>query len=412
MSVRGIFRLALRNIWRHPRRTLLTALAIAFAAAVLEFFISIQLKSYDSAINISVGLYHGHMQVQREGYLNKPELRKVIENWRKLASRVKLSPQVIAVSPRGQGFALISSAERSYGAQIVGVDVLEEGKVSAIPSRIVEGRYLGSPEAQEGVLGASLARNLKVHSGDEVTLLGQGYDGSLAAAVLKVAGIFESGSADLDRGMLQIPLAVFQEVFSLGDKIHTLVIKSRNLDDLPLLEQDLRHSLAAYAHNLAVHSWEKLLPGLRQSIELDMAVGWLFYFSLIIIVTFGIVNTMLMSVLERTKEFGVMLAVGTQPLGVALLVMLESAMLTALGIGTGICAGSAVVAHYHRHGFSVPGTEEILKQWNLPGVIFPDLSAAVVLVAPSVITAVTLLAALYPAYKAFRLAPLAGIRGH
>ena len=154
--------IAWRNIWRNPTRTSLTLLAICLTAGVLVFFISLQFSSYDTSINATVSMFSGHLQVQREGYLDKPEMRKSIPNANELRQKVVQIPGVDHVSLRGFGFALVSSEKRSYGVQVVGVLPSEERKVSTIPGVIRVGEYFSSMDAAEAVLGTSLAKNLKV----------------------------------------------------------------------------------------------------------------------------------------------------------------------------------------------------------------------------------------------------------
>ena len=402
-------RLSWRNIWRHPRRTLLTLSAIAFAAAILVFMVTLQLSSYDTMIDYTLRVYHGHLQVQPEGYLDKPQMRNTIPDARALGSHIRKLTGSAAVSVRAVGFALASSKARSYGVQVIGVETENEGKVSTIPGLIKNGRFLSSDDAQEAVIGSVLARNLKLNVGEELILLGTGKDGSMAATVVPVVGIFESGSADLDRHMVQLPLGTFQDVFSMGDHGHSIVVTGESLEQLDGLIDTVRAGLPTDSH-LVVLSWEALIPGLKQAIQMDWASGWFLYLSLIIIVTFSILNTFLMSVLERTREFGIMLALGARPGRIGGLVMLESIWLTLLGLAVGVAVGTVVVFYFHIHGFSYPGMEEIAAYYNLPAVITMTLSPLSLTLGPAVILIVTCAAALYPALRIRMLKPVDAMR--
>ena len=403
------FRLSWRNIWRHPRRTLLTLSAIAFAAAILVFMVTLQLSSYDTMIDYTLRVFHGHLQVQPEGYLDKPQMHNTIPGARALGSHIRKLTGSAAVSVRAVGFALASSKARSYGVQVIGVETENEGKVSTIPGLIKNGRFLSSDDAQEAVIGRGLARNLKLNVGEELILLGTGKDGSMAATVVPVVGIFESGSADLDRHMVQLPLGTFQDVFSMGDHGHSIVVVGESLEQLDGLIDTVRAGLPTDSH-LVVLSWEALIPGLKQAIQMDWASGWFLYLSLIIIVTFSILNTFLMSVLERTREFGIMLALGARPGRIGGLVMLESIWLTLLGLAVGVAVGTVVVFYFHIHGFSYPGMEEIAAYYNLPAVITMTLSPLSLTLGPAVILIVTCAAALYPALRIRMLKPVDAMR--
>lgn len=343
------------------------------------------------------------MQVQRDGYLEKPQMRLTLQEPNVLRQTLLDIPGISAISIRGQGFALVSSADRTYGVQVVGVNPQEEPAVSSIPGTIHTGSYLATQGSLDVVLGETLARNLKVSIRDEITLLGQGKDGSLAASVLSVRGIFRSGSSEVDHSMIQIDISTFQDIFSMPGEAHTLVLKTENLRDSEHLQDEIRKVIHGLPQSLRVLRWDQLLPGLKQAIELDLASSWLFYFSLIVIVCFSILNTFLMSILERTHEFGIILALGATPKRIGRMVYLESLLLTLLGVGGGILLGGALTLYFGAYGFSIPGTEEIMKLWNLPLVIYPRLTFKVLCVGPGIVGFAALISVLYPIIRVIRL---------
>lgn len=404
-----MLRLAWRNIWRNRRRTWLTVSAIAFSAALLIFSITLQLGSYDMMIEHSQRLFTGQIQVQREGYLDRPQIRKTVPRAAVLADRIRARIGHTAVAVRALGFALVSSATRSYGVQVVGVQPDREGAVSTIPNVVRQGRFLSADHALEAVVGAGLARNLKVKPGDEITLLGSGRDGSFAASVVSVVGIFESGVPDLDRYMLEIPLGSFQEIFSMADAAHAIVISGERLEGLAELRTRVSALLPENGPLVAV-TWDQITPGIKQAIQFDMLNGWIFYGSLIVIVTFSILNTFLMAVLERTREFGLMLAVGARPARIGALVMLESFLVTAIGLGIGLALGLGISVYFYVYGFTYPGLEEYGAQFGFPGVITPEISLLAVGLGPLAILVFTLVAALYPAIRIRRLRPVDALR--
>ena len=195
----SIFKLAWRNIWRNKRRTILTMCAIGFGAALIVFSVGLQLGQYDLMISGSTRIYEGLVQVQKEGYLDEARMRSSIPQARALGKEIRETTGIQEVAVRANGFALVSSEERTYGVAVVGVESEFEKSVSIIPGLIKEGGYLSNDKAQEIVIGRALAKNLKIGVGDELTIMGSGRDGSIAATILPVVGIFESGSRELDR---------------------------------------------------------------------------------------------------------------------------------------------------------------------------------------------------------------------
>ncbi len=397
-------RMAWRNLWRHARRTWLTASAIAFVTVLMIFLITIQLGSYDMIIDSSLRIFMGQMQVQRAGYLEKPQIRNAIPNAVTLAEHLRASPALtdVGVATRANGFALASSGTRTYGVSVVGVEPKFEPQVSTIPKLLKDGHYFARSDAQEAIVGSTLARNLKVKVGSELTLLGSAMDGSVAATIVPVAGIFESGVPEIDRQMVQLPLRTFQDVFSMDSAAHAIVLIAPSLERLPQIKQAVA-SLLPTGEKLVVLDWDRLIPGLKQLIQADWTTGWFTYVALILVVTFSILNTFIMSVLERTREFGIMLALGAAPLRIAAVVVLESALLALIGLAIGVAAGFGVALYFYGYGFTFPGMRELYAQYGLPGVLYPRLSAGSVALGPIVIFGFILLASVYPALRIRRL---------
>lgn len=406
-----LFSLAWRNIWRHPLRGGLTLAAIAFAAFVLVFMVTLQLGTYDLMIESNLRMLTGHFQVQSPGYHDKPQIRNVLTKPEVIAGTLRRLEGVEAATIRANGFALVSSEDRTYGAQVVGVQPGHENRLSILPGRISQGRFLADDQAHEAVIGAAFAHNLRLEVGGELTLLGSGRDGSIAAAVLRVVGIFESGAPELDRGLIQIPLGAFQDIFTMRDSAHAVAVLTGDLDRLPEVAQRARQVLAEESlGEWVILDWESLQPGLRQLVRADMAMSWVLYFCLIVVVVFSILNTFLMAVLERTREFGMMMALGIRPPRLAGLVMLESFFLTLAGLLLGLLVGGLVTWYFAIHGFSYPGMAEMAGEFGLPDKIYPQISLVAFGSGPLAILICTLLAALYPALRLWRLQPVEAMK--
>ena len=405
-----LLRLAWRNLWRNKRRTWLTASAIAFITVLMVFLITLQLGSHDLMVDSSLRIFTGQMQVQREGYLDKRQIRSIVPDASALAQRLRQNPALsgVGIVVRAQSFALAASDTRSFGVQVVGTEPEFEGRVSTVPSLIKSGRYLSGPTAHEAVLGASLAKNLKVKVGDELTLLGSALDGSVAATIIPVVGIFESGMRDLDRVLVEMPLRSFQDVFAMGQAAHAIALLSPDITQLPLMQREVDRELPP-ASKLVALDWEQLIPGLKQLIQADWTTAWFTYIALIIVVTFSILNTFIMSVLERTREFGIMLALGATPLRIGTLVFIETALLAVIGLLIGLSIGILIAAILSKVGFTYPGLEELMGQYGLPGMIYPKLSPTSILLGPAVILTFILIAALYPALRIRKLQPVEAI---
>ena len=400
--------LAWRNIWRHPRRTLLTIAAMVFADVLLIFMLGLQFGQYRMMIDNSLSIFTGQMQVQADGYLDEPHMYRSIPAADALAQAIRTNAQLDAVATRGYGFALVSSETRTLGAQISGVDPQYEPRVSTLPGLIKQGRYLEGTDSNEIVIGSTLARNLRIKPGDELTILGSGRDGSIAATVTPVVGVFESGSRDMDRHMLSMPLDTFRDVFSMGNHAHSIVIGG---------ERDKADSIAAATQealqdrdSLQLLGWETLMPGLKQAIQADFTSAWFMYAVLIVLVAFGMLNTMLMSVLERTHEFGILLALGVGHARLSRMIVTESVVLATIGMLFGIALGALLVGYFYFNGFSFPGMEAMGERFNIPSVLYPEVSLRSLLPGPLAVFIATLLASLYPILHMHKLRPIEALQ--
>ena len=401
-------KMAWRNIWRNPRRTVLTVCAITFATVLLVFMLSFQFGSYETMINTSVKISTGHLQVQAEKYQEKKSIRFVISDPQAIAEIVDHIPGVAAYSFRAQAFSLISSKDRTYGVVVTGIQPQKEAHVSRIKKLVYKGNFLSADDVNQALLGKLLAKNLRVTIGDELTLLGQGRDGSIGATVVRVKGIFSSGIDEFDRSAMQIPLATFQDTFSMDNAVHDVVIIAKSLSDVPRIKTQLKTALSALpkGKTLRTLDWQELMPGLRQAIEMDLVSGLIFYGLLIIVVAFSILNTFLMAIFERTKEFGVMMAMGTTPRRLTKILLTESMAMTVIGIISGIAIGIGVTYYFQIHGIDFSGGSELLSQFGITGRMYPKLSLLSVSIGPFMVLLFTFFAALYPALKIRRLRPV------
>jgi ABC-type lipoprotein release transport system permease subunit len=204
-----------------------------------------------------------------------------------------------------------------------------------------------------------------------------------------------------------MPLGYFQEVYAMRGAAHRVVAVCHSLDDVASTAAKMQHLLAQTGfQHLQVLDWKELTPGLLQAIQMDLIIGFIFYLILIVVVAFSILNTFLMAIFERTREFGVMMALGTTPGRITRLLICESAAMTLMGTAVGIAAGSFLTAYFQAHGITVPGAEEVARQFGLPERIYPQLSLLSVAIGAGIVLLITLATAVYPAFKVRRLTPV------
>jgi ABC-type lipoprotein release transport system permease subunit len=351
----------------------------------------------------------GHIQIQSPGYIDDQKMRQTVPDIVALAGSLREELGSDQVSARAQAFVLASSEDRSYGIAILGVEPKFEPRISSLPGLIKEGRFFKDDVATEIVIGRTLAKNLRIGLGDELTLLGSGLDGSFAAAVVNVVGIFDSGMTELDRSIAEIPFGLFQETFYMRGAGHQVVIGAPSIDEVPELKAQVQSLVVEDDHHV-VHDWNRLQPGLKQAIQADMGSSFAMYAILVILVAFSVLNTQLMSVLERTREFGIVMSLGLKPGRLGRLVMLETALMGIMGIVFGAILGAVVTYYFTVNGLKIPGMEEMAAQFNLPARLHPQVTWLSLLSGPLIVFLFSVIAALYPAARLHWLKPVEAMR--
>jgi putative ABC transport system permease protein len=407
--MRVMLKMAWRNVWRNPRRSLLTMGAVGFACVLLIFMLSMQFGSYVTMIDASLRIRSGHLQIQAAGYHEKQRIRDTVAHPDKIDALLKDISGIQATTMRANGFALVSSTDRSAGILVSGVDPDNEPRVTSMAKLIRSGDWFSGETAPDAVIGHLLARSLKVSVGDELTLLGQGRDGSIAAGVVTVKGVFSSGIDQVDRQTLIMPLKAFQELFAMEDHVHEIVVRAASLEETDPIKHKIRASLPDPDKALRVLDWKTLNPGLVDSIAMDLSMGIIMYGVLIIVVAFSIFNTFLMVIFERTREFGVLMALGTTPGRLVRLVLSESALIASMGVVSGVIGGTLLTVYFQTHGIDLTGQSDMLAQYGMSGMIYPRLSLLSASAGPLTVLLITLVAALFPALKVSRLKPVAAI---
>lgn len=195
----------------------------------------------------------------------------------------------------------------------------------------------------------------------------------------------------------------------MGDSGHVIALSLDDLGSVPALMAPLQTAISGQ-DGLVVLDWQTLTPGLKQAIQADFTSAWFMYGVLIILVAFSVLNTQLMSVLERTREFGVIMALGIKPRRLAMLVLLETFLMALLGLLIGVLLGTLVAAYFAETGFAYPGMDEMAQKFNMPAVMYPSLKPLALVLGPAVVFVFCLFAAIYPALKLYTLRPVEAMR--
>jgi putative ABC transport system permease protein len=402
-------RIAWRNVVRNPSRSLITIGAVAFGLGALIFLKSFVTGADHQMISNYTDLLIGHVQIHKQGFQKNMDLVKSINNPYEIGRRIANVPAVKAWSPRVKDFALISSTESSAGVLIMGIDPVNEVHLSTLHERLRAGRYLEKGDDDKVVIGRQLAENLNVGLGDKVVLMGQAADGSLAAAAFTITGLLDAGGEEIDKGLALVTIQAAQDLLVLGQKVSEIAIKVSSLEEVDRAVRKLRGNIDT--KQFEVLSWKEISPMTYQWMQFDQIFTGLILVIVLLIVATGILNTILMSVLERRREFGIMAALGTRPDQIIFVVTVESFFLGLFGALAGGLGGTGLAAFYSRHGIDLSAFSSALDSFYIGSVIYPKLETDAAGLYVGVVLAVSVLVSLLPAYRAARLKPVDALAG-
>jgi ABC-type lipoprotein release transport system permease subunit len=401
-----ILRLALRGLLRNPRRTLVVGSAVAVGIAGCSLAIALNSGMAAQMIETAIATELGHLQIHAQGFEQEPQLGVLLADGGAGAARaVEDAPGVRAFALRVRGQGLVHSPRSSVGVRVVAVQPDAEARVSAYARSLREGEWLTSARGR-AVLGASLARRLHVEPGDKIVLSVQDLAGDLTAQAFRVGGLFRTASRPIDDSTVLVRLDEGQELFGVGGGVSEIVVLSDEPGTVDALSRALGSALAPGAE---VRSWKELQPLLVHLVQMMDRVAWVIYASVFIAMAFGIANVLLMSIYERTREIGVMMAVGMKPRRIVLSVVAESMLVTGLGLAAGLAAGlswiwllqDGIDLGFYADGLEALGVGAVIR----PVIRANDLAAPVVMAAIA-----ALLASAWPASRAARLRPGEALR--
>ncbi|HTO71396.1 MAG TPA: FtsX-like permease family protein [Myxococcota bacterium] len=408
-----LLQLAWRNLGRSRRRTALTLAAAVFATLLMILNLAVSAGSQKRWIANAVELYPGHFQVSARGYRDTRSLDDALVLSDAQRAALDGLPGAEGWAPRLEAFGLASAdADRATGrgVQLLGIDAARESKLSRLLRGMREGRAPARGGVREIALGDQLARNLGAKLGDTVIVVSADAFGSQTADRFHVVGEFHLGASELDGFAAIVDLAELQDFLGVGGGLSHVAVFAPE----PRAQTQIEASLAAAfpADRYEVLGWPQLVPELVQFFRIKDIGDWLKNGLLLIVVAFGLLNTILMSVFERVREFGVLRAVGMRPRAICGLVVAESLMLSLLGIGLGFGLGIPLVLFLERHAIPLTGAEmrASLAVFGLEPVLEFALSRSALVALPLVLVAVGLVAAFLPALRAGRSRPVDALR--
>jgi len=405
--------LAWKNLWRNRRRTLITAFSIAFGVLLSVTFTGMGDYSYTNMINAGASMGKGHITVEAPGYNTSPSLQKYLVDPASLRRQVLAVAGVAKVVTRISGQAMLASARKSVAGFFIAIDPQQETtRINLLLSAIKQGQLFATSQGGGIVIGSRLAKNLHLRLGSKLVYTTTDVQGEMVNAIARVSGIFTTGVNDVDGAAVLLPIDRVRKVLGYHrNEASYLAVFIRDQRDYLLIRERIAE-LPGMTQREVV-TWRQSQPDLAGMITIDKTGNQVSQLLVGLLIAAGIFNTLLMSVLERRREFGIMMAVGMAPATLFRLIMAESFWLALLGLLLGILITLPWYFYMVNTGldFSAAfGTDLSIGGVLLDPVmkirLFPE-SALHILTG---VFSLSLAAALYPAWRAGRVPPVESLK--
>ncbi len=398
--------MAWRNIERNMRRSLITVFAIALGLAALLFLWGFNDGVHNNMMRNLQQVIVGSVQIHAVDFFKRPKLTRDIRNISDI-NTVLDDLNVERRALRIRSFALAAGVETSRGLMMLGLNPDQEANTTRIAGKVTKGRFVQAGDANVCVLGATTAENLKVVLGDDVILLAEDRYGSLAAEKFELIGIIESGEMGIDRGLVIVPMVFMQQMLGMDGRYSEVVLQLEG-SRLEQVTEALRARLEPQGYE--VLRWYDMYPVMKEWVDLENGFYYIFLSIVLLIVAAGVMNTVLMSMLERVREFGVMMALGCGRMRIAFLVLLESMILGGLGVIAGTGLGMALISYYHHQGIDMSEMMDSVQRYYIDTVIYTEIDMDHLFITVLSVLVAAALASFVPAWQAARLEPVEAIQ--
>ncbi len=398
--------IAWRNIWRNTRRSGILIAAISFGiwAGVLEmaFMNGMANQQVEAAIRTRTS----HLQIHAPGFRAHRDITRFIPAGDSVLAEVRRLPRVESAAGRIVLSAMASSATTARGVLVYGVDPAAEQRVTDLSQRIVQGRYFGTDRRNAAVVGQRLAEKLGVELGHKIVITGQGGDGEISAGAFRIVGIFKTANSAFDETSVFVQRGDLARSFALGGELHEIAVNVRDVGEIDRVADTLHRDFPS----LDVATWRDISPEVALTESSTRQTNYISFVVILIALVFGVMNTMLMGVMERTRELGVVIALGMRPGPVFAMVLVEAILLSIIGGLTGIAISAGSVAILAHTGIDLSFASSGLAAFGMDTMVYPVMPPMDYAWVALLVIGTSILASLYPGVKAVRLDPIRAIR--
>lgn len=402
-----IFRIAWRNIWRNKIRSLVIMLSVAIGLFAGIAVLALYKGMMNSRVRTVIYAESGHIQIHHREFRKDYEAQYTLGLSANRLSDLRKDPAVRFMATRTITQGMLATTTGSAGVQINGIDRSMENKVSGLAQKIREGKEFDPNKKSQVLIGKKLADKMKLKPGGKLVLTFTDADDNLISAAFRVAAIYQSENTPMDERNVYVQQAELNQLLNLGSEAHEISLILQE----DALTQATTQRLQQQYPELLVEPWQNLSPETELMINTVDITSYIIIGIILFALAFGIVNTMLMAILERTREIGVMMALGMNRLRLFLLVFLETVFLTLIGTPVGLGIAWIMTGYYNRHGLNLDSMgKEMMSSFGFSTLIYPEFPAEKLAAIMGIVLFTALASCIYPAIKALQLQPIEALR--
>ncbi len=401
------FMIGWRNLWRNKRRSLVVITAISLGIFSMLLAMGIMNGMNNQMVENTIKTSLGHVAIHYDGFHNDMKLKYSFKPQPQIMKAVKDNEYMKHYTKRVKFEAMIRSSEASQGVMIMGIDPENEKKVSSIYEYTLQkegSSFLESPDSDEILISTTMADKLDLLVGDRLVVMFQNTEKELVGNAFTVKGLFETPISSFDKYVVYTGINTLQKMTGLDNRISEISVITNKKEQVDKAAAQMRSELSG--NNLEILTWKDMAPSLVRSVALFDTMMYVFFAIIFITVIFSIANTLIMAIMERFHEIGVMKSIGTRPSWIGGMVMFEAVNLGLVGLGAGMAAAILVISMLGATGIDFGFYAESMRMWGTGTVIYPSLKTMDFVVSALIVFANTIIAAVYPAMKAARIKPL------
>lgn len=401
-----IFKIAWRNIWRNKVRSLVLILSIVLGiwagAFVMAFYWGMSLQQVEQTIAGQLS----HFQIHHPKFKENYDAKYLVPDADVITSDLQNNPSVKGYSERLITISMIASANASRGVTLYGVDPLHEDAVTGLRNRIVEGQYFNDSLANRVIIGQGLAEKLKVKINSKLVFTFQDTSGEIVAAAFRICGLYTSNNSMIEESIVYTEIKNLQPLLGISSGSHEIAVLLNDAQQTDFIAQQFGEKYPA----TFTETWKQIAPDLRMVIESFSQYMYIIILIILIALIFGIINTMLMAIMERTRELGVLMAVGMNRRRVFSMILVETIMIACIGGPLGLLLAFTTTTITAYTGINLAMFTEGFERYGYSTMVYPQMEMRYYFEILSMVIIAALFASLFPAWRALKLKPVSAIR--